>query len=176
MTRCHPRRTISLLGLCLTGALVAGLVGLTGCGGGAAPTDTSPLQTETPPDPAIAPIPQQHAPRHVLVRPSTSMALGHALNDLGGTQLRRVGQTDFYVVRVPDGESTDAFLERLRKDVRVVDSTKDRFVSHPEGGGATIPIAASSSQFTTSTTNRSSCGSGPTWRDPGRRAAVCASP
>ena len=117
---------------------------LTSCGSSGTP-QVQPAEalppTQSLPPTAATSVAAYH-PRHVMIRPSNAMVLGAALSDLGATHIRKIGKTDFYLVRIPAGETPEAFLDRVRSDVRVIDSAKDRYLSNPEGGGATIPIGS----------------------------------
>lgn len=108
---------------------------LTACGTGG----TDPVSDTVVEDPQ--PVEVLH-PSRVLIRPAEDEDINEIVDAIGGTVVKRVDGTDFYVVQRPTNESVEDYLDDVRGDVRVLDSERDRIVSGPEGGGATTPIGS----------------------------------
>jgi len=105
------------------------------CGG----TTTTPL---TPAPPTSQP----HVAGQVLVMlddPEDGDEIDEVLDDFEGLELTRIGQTPFFVLRVPPGTDLDELLEELDDDLRIVDSTLDFVGESPEGGPSDGPILGS---------------------------------
>lgn len=107
------------------------------CGGGGAPAADPAPAPEAGPPPAGTPF--GTATGHVLVKPTSLLALSGLLADFLSTPLGAVPGTSFHKVRVPTGQTPTGFVTALENDARVVAAALDLGLSAPEGGGLTIP-------------------------------------
>ena len=128
---------------------LAALLGFTSACGGSEPppppAEDSPIaQTGD----ESASVEARYDPTRVLVRPAPGEDIAEIAAEAGGTVLRQVEGTDFYLVELPNDTSVQQFLDELEGDHRVQDGEPDRFVSAPEGGGATLPIGSEFFSFT----------------------------
>ncbi len=117
------------------------LLPLAACGSGDAPALDSEL--DGPPPPV-----EEELPIQVLVRTEPEASLDAVLADARSIDappkeakiVRRVLGTSFYIVELPPGTDVEAFLRTLSQDQRVIVSERNRRISAPEGGGATLPV------------------------------------
>ena len=126
--------------------LLAAALTVGACGTGGTdpePDDTGDEQgtTQSPPD--------QEAlhPTRVLVRPAPGEDVAGIAADAGATLVNAVDGTDFYVVQFPSTAAVEDFLESLQGDARIIDVERDRVISSPEGGGATLPAGSEIFEF-----------------------------
>ena len=92
------------------------------------------------------PTSQPHLAGQVLVMlddPEDDDEVDEIRDEFAGLDLTRIGQTAFFILRVPAGTDLDALLEDLDDDLRVVDSTLDFVGEAPEGGPSDGPIVGS---------------------------------
>ena len=104
------------------------------CSGSGAPAGGATLQT-TP-----------RAEDEVIVQltePDDADEVDELLDDYQGLRIERIGQTSFFVLKIPPGTDLDALLDDLDHDLRVVQSSPNYLGELPEGGPRDLPTLGS---------------------------------
>ncbi len=91
-------------------------------------------------------VPLGSAPAQVVIAlhdPDDVDEIDDLREDFAGLGIERIGESPFFLLRVPPGTDLNALLAGLDDDVRVVGSDLDYFGQAPEGGPSDVPILGS---------------------------------
>ena len=123
--------------LSLLAATVATLATVAACGGGGGSAGATPGPAPSPaPGPAPAPTaPGENAalPGEIVVRLLRSSDFAAVTADFGLTAIDRFGQRPIWQLRVPAGRDTQAVIDALRADPRVLNAEPNYENETPEG-------------------------------------------